>query len=345
MLRFMTLFACTNLVGCATTRETTVVHKPEAIKEFRDTVTRRDGLRDLWTKAAAGDRKFCEIKVGDCEVQVSDRRDDLIASHWTPVCRAKSNSDQEAACIGDELSKQGDPEPATKYYKADVWCLEQLNQCVAKHQVEVANKAQADLIAHRRRVLESSPQGMVWHARVAATSEKVKYIRTTLPPDADGECRQAAENSDCETTIQRFDSELGGELSKSDTDYDVKKAQKLYEQLTKTQASCYEPELKCLSKTVFKYGETNESRRWLQTNFDLLDKRQRLIEKAGDRAAGPCLESAVASHQSDIVQSYRAYVREPVLYFRTQLHRSFVALHKMEIDCLGRVNPDFDADG
>jgi hypothetical protein len=345
MLRIISLAACVNLIACATTQDTTVVRNPNAIKVFNEAAAQRDALRAEWTHASAEDHKYCEIKVGECEMQVNDRRDDLISAHGNPVCRAKSNSDQEAQCIADELAKLGNPEPANGYFTTDVWCLKRLNQCVAKHQNELAEKARVALIAHRRNALESSRQGIVWHARVAAAAEKVKYIRATLPPDADGECRQSTDNSKCGATIDRYESDLGTELAKSEAEYDAKKAQKLYEELTKTQASCYEPELKCLSKSVAKYGETNESRRFLQRNFDLLDKRQRLIEKAGDQAAEPCIESAVASHKADIVQSYRAYVREPVLYFRTQLHRSFIALHKSEIDCLDKVEPTADFDG
>jgi len=335
MLRYLCLLACTNIVACTTTQETKLARNPDAISQFNTTRTRRGELRAEWGKASTQDREYCETKLGECEVQVSDRRDELVSNYSTPFCKAKSNAEEEAVCVGDDLLHQGDPSPATRYYKADIWCLEKLNGCVAQHQEKRAADSKLAVTAQRRKAIESSPQGMLWHARVAATSEKVKYIRATLPPDADGECRQVAEDTDCEVSIKRFGTELDGELSRLEAEYDAKKSLKLYEQLTRTEASCYEPELKCLSKSVAKYGETNESRRWLQRNFDLLEKRQRLIEQAGEIAAEPCIESAVANHQADIVQSYRAYVREPVLYFRTQLHRSFVALHNSEIDCLG----------
>jgi hypothetical protein len=156
-----------------------------------------------------------------------------------------------------------------------------------------------------------------------------------LPHDADGECQQVADDPNCETSISKHTADLEAEFEKAETEFNHKKAAELYDQLTRIEASCYEPELKCLAKSVSKYGETNESRRWLQRNFDSIDKRQRLIEKAGSGAAAPCIDSAVASHSAEIVQSYRAYVREPVLFFRTQLHRSFLAMHKDQIDCLG----------
>jgi hypothetical protein len=335
MLRLMSVLVCACAVACTTTQETAHARNPEAILQFGPTLARRNQLRDEWSKVEAKDRGYCETQVGECEVQVSDTRADLALNYSNPVCKAKSNSDEEAICVAEGLLKLGDPTPALKYFKTDIWCLEKLQGCVVQHQKQVANDSRLAQIAQRRREVESSPQGMVWHARVAATSEKVKYIRATLPPDAEGECRQMGDNADCESTIEHLDAEFEGELSRPQAEYNIKKASKLYEQLTKTEASCYEPELKCLSKSVVKYGETNESRRWLERNFDLLERRQQLIEKAGEQAAEPCIESAVASHQADIVQSYRAYVREPVLYFRTRLHRSFLALHKSEIDCLG----------
>jgi hypothetical protein len=268
-------------------------------------------------------------------MQVTDQRDELLASNLVPQCRSQPDSDSEARCVTDELAKRGTPEPGTKLVKSDIWCLEKLMQCVAKHRESVVEEERLARIKLRRNEVEVSSQGIAWRSRVAAASEKVKYIRATLPPEADGECQQVSENTDCDTTIGRHNAEFEGELAKGDKEFDSKKASRFYEQLTKVQASCYEPELKCLAKSVGKYGETNESRRWLQRNFDLLDKRQRLIEKAGDSAATPCLESALASHQAEIVQSYRAYVREPVLFFRTQLHRSFFAMHKSQVDCLG----------
>ncbi len=335
MFRSLTLLACSILAACAATREVAPIRNPEAVRQFNETVAQRDKIRAQWEAAKPEDRQFCETKTGECRIEVTDQRDELISSHALPQCKAKPDSDEEAICIADELAKQGAPEPATKFYKADVWCLEKMTRCLAKHQEEVAEEARVVRLTQRRNSLEVSPQAVAWRSRVAAASEKIKYIRATLPPDADGECAQVTENPECEVSIKQRNSELEIELTKAEGAFDEKKAAKLYEQLTKIEASCYEPELKCLAKSVGKYGETNESRRWLQRNFDLLDKRQRLIEKAGDNASTPCLEKEVAAHQAEIIQSYRAYVREPVLFFRTQLHRSFFALHKSQIDCLG----------
>jgi hypothetical protein len=341
MLRSVTLLASFLLAACATARETKPVQDPQVVKQFNEVMAQRAAVLARWDGVKPDDRQFCETKAGDCRMQVTDQRDELISSNPIPQCRTQPDSDSEVRCIVDELAKRGTPEQGVKFVKADLWCLEKLVQCVAKHQESVAEDQRQARIVQRRNDVEVSAQGVAWRSRVAAASEKVKYIRATLPPDADGECQQVSENTDCDTTIQRHTAQFEGELAKTDGDYDPKKASHLYEQLTKVQASCYEPELKCLAKSVSKYGETNESRRWLQRNFDLLDKRQRLIEKCGDSAATPCLESAQASHQAEIVQSYRAYVREPVLFFRTQLHRSFFAMHKSQVDCLGgAANPD-----
>jgi hypothetical protein len=310
------------------------VQDPQATKQYSEAVAARDDLQSKWKAATSEDRQFCETRSGDCKLQVNDKRDEMLSSHRVPACREQPNSEHEATCVMDTLVKQGTPEPATQYLKADIWCLEKLNQCIANHQKEVVQNARLALIRQRRDHIESTPQGVAWRSRVAAASEKIKYIRATLPPDADGECQQASENTDCEGSINQATTDLDSELAKPEGEFDQKKATKVYESLTKVQASCYEPELKCLTKSLTKYGETAETRRWLQRNFDLLDKRQRLIEKKGDSASTPCLESGQASHQADIIQSYKAYVREPVLYFRTQLHRSFLAMHKSQVDCL-----------
>lgn len=334
MLRFSSVLACVFLASCAAS-VAAPVRDPAAAKEFSDALTKRDRVRADWEGAKAEDRHLCENRAGDCKMQVADHRDELIATHSVPTCRSQPDSDHEASCIIEELKKQNSPEVATKYVKADLWCLDQLTQCIAKHQEESVEAERAARIAQRRNDLELSPQAIAWRSRVAAATEKIKYIRATLPPDADGECQQVADDPNCETSIGKHTADLEAEFAKTEKEFDQKKAAGLYDQLTRIEASCYEPELKCLAKSVNKYGETNESRRWLQRNFDSIDKRQRLIEKAGNGAATPCIDSAVASHSAEIVQSYRAYVREPVLFFRTQLHRSFLAMHKDQIDCLG----------
>lgn len=334
MLRFSCVVTCVVLASCAA-GVAAPVRDPAATKQFSEALAQRDKARARWEGAKPEDRQLCETKAGDCKMQVDDHRDELIAAHSVPVCRNQPDSDHEASCIIEELKKQDSPEVATKYLKADLWCLEKMTQCIIKHQEEVAESDRETRIAQRKNDLELSPQAIAWRSRVAAATEKIKYIRATLPPDADGECQQVAEDPNCDTSISKHTAELDAEFIKPEKEYDHKKAAAIYEQLTRIEASCYEPELKCLAKSVSKYGETNESRRWLQRNFDIIDKRQRLIEKAGTGAATPCIDSAVASHSAEIVQSYRAYVREPVLFFRTQLHRSFFAMHKDQIDCLG----------
>ena len=334
MLRSLSLLAGTFVIACASTEATTPVHNPEAAKQYSAAVVARDELKAKLAGATSEDRQFCETKAGDCRTQVIDKRDELLSSHRVPQCREQPNSESEARCVIETLTKQGTPEPATEYVKADIWCLEQITKCVAQHQQEVVADSRLALIKKRRSAIESGTQGVTWRSRVSAASEKIKYIRATLPPDADGECQQVSQNTDCEGSIKQASSELDSELAKPEGEFDQKKAAKVYEHLTKVQASCYEPELKCLNKSLSKYGETAETRRWLQKNLDLLDKRQRLIEKAGDAESTPCIDSGVASHQADIIQSYKAYIREPVLFFRTQLHRSFLAMHKSQIDCL-----------
>jgi hypothetical protein len=41
-------------------------------------------------------------------------------------------------------------------------------------------------------------------------------------------------------------------------------------------------------------------------------------------------------HQAGIVSAYVAYVREPVLYFRTQLDKAFLELHQAQVSCLAQ---------
>ena len=190
MLRSLSLYACALVTACATTQTDAPVRNPESIKQYSETVAQRDKLRSLWKAVKPDDRQFCELKAGDCMLQVVDLRDELISSHEVPTCRAKGNSDLEAFCVADELVKLGTPEPATKYIGGDLWCLKKLTQCVTQHQEAVEKDNRVALIRHRRNELEASPQGVTWRSRVAATSEKIKYIRTTLPPDAEGECQQ-----------------------------------------------------------------------------------------------------------------------------------------------------------
>ena len=77
-----------------------------------------------------------------------------------------------------------------------------------------------------------------------------------------------------------------------------------------------------------------ESRKWVDRNLGLLSERQDLLARVSLASGNHCVTALQQQHQAGIVSAYVTYVREPVLYFRTQLDKAFLALHQAQVSCL-----------
>ena len=141
--------------------------------------------------------------------------------------------------------------------------------------------------------------------------------------------------SACESQTEEQLKRLDEELSKEDKDYDADRAKELYITARKTEAGCRDPEFECLLSKLGDYGATNKTRRSLDQNLQILKERQALINLMGQDEAKSCLDAGVSKYQAQIIQGYKQYAREPVMFFRWKLHETFFKLHKTQVKCLG----------
>jgi hypothetical protein len=306
-----------------------------SVAELKSTMAQCDELLARFKKATPEQQQACEVTAGDCQMLVNEKRNRFIQEQGRDDCR-QPDADTEARCNVDKLLTYGDVTLATEYFKANLWCLEQLAQCIATREEQAESDSTAALATSRRNDIERSDTAVAELARVSLAEEKIKYIRATLPPDAETECSEAKPQSSCLEAAHEKESTYTKEFDKTEQEYQRPRAAKLYEEMTAAEATCYKPELDCLLSRLSKYGETAETRLVLENNFKVLEQRQRLVVKLGPESAQACLDKSTNAHQADIIQSYLAYVREPVLFFRRQLHRAFLTLHQAQVDCLKR---------
>jgi hypothetical protein len=305
----------------------------QKLQELKSVLEQRDARFAEWSKAPPESREACELSAGDCKMQVSERREAFINAHGVAQCR-NPDLDIEARCVADELLKRGAVGSAAEYFAADVWCLNQLLACLEARGERAKRDAESANIVARRKAIEESVQGKAQRARVGVVPEKIKYVRATLPPDAEGECNQLKPDEASQAAAERTRAEFEEELHKPDGKYDAARAAKLLDEATAKEAAVQLPELECLLGRLPRFGETPETRKWLDRNFELLEQRQRLVDQLGPPAAEQCQEDATTAHQAEIIRTYTAYVREPVLFFRMQLHRTFFAFHETQLRCL-----------
>jgi hypothetical protein len=321
------------VAACVPQQAEPVRDNAQKLQELKTVLQQRDAHLADWSKAPEAAREACELLAGDCKMQVGEQRESFINAHSVPQCR-NPNLDVEARCVADELLKRGSVGSAIEYYAADVWCWNQLLACLEDRGQRAKRDAETANVAARRKAVEESAKGRAQRARAGVVPEKIKYLRATLPPDAESECSDLKPDETSQAAATRKREELDQELQKPDGKFEATRAAKLYEEITTKEAAVHLPELDCLLSRLPRFGETPETRKWLDRNFQILEQRQRLVDDLGTPAADHCREEATTSHQAEIIRTYTAYVREPVLFFRMQLHRTFHAFHESQIRCL-----------
>jgi hypothetical protein len=326
-------FCAVTISACSAAATSTRDGSQSSVAELRTTFTELDQRRVHYAKAPPEHQQACEVDVGDCRLTVNEKREKLIQNKGRVNCRMQ-DPDREARCIADEMLGREDLTLALEFYNADIWCHDQLLACIAKQETKAATDSVAARADQRRLSLEQSKEGIAERARGSFAAEKVKYIRATLPPDAEGDCEDVKTTDSCIESAREKESEYLKEFDKSESEYKFETAKRLLTNINQAEAACYKPEIDCLLARLPKYGETKDTTPSLEKNFALLEQRQRLYIKLGPAYAQHCLDEGTTVHQPEIIRSYLAYVREPVLFFRRQLHRAFLTMHQAQVDCL-----------
>jgi hypothetical protein len=335
-MRLPTIILTSSLMAlaCGTAKPTEPVRDPAAEKRFSEAMRHRDEIEKQYRAVPADMRTTCEARVGDCLLEVGDRRADFLDAHSTVTCRGEANADLEARCVARSLPAQGQADAASEYYTFEGRCFEDLLKCTAGLESSAEDKARLARIKERMQELQSSTEATRLSDTIDSTREKVTYLRGTLPPAGEGVCREFSDVSACETKAEAPYPQLEALLAKEDGEYDKPSAAQLYHKMLEDQAKCREPEFKCLMGKLVQFGETDETRRWLNQNLAVLEQRQELVNQVGPDIAQGCLNDGVAKYQSRIIQGYKQYAREPVMFFRGQLHQAFLALHRDQVACL-----------
>jgi hypothetical protein len=311
--------------------------------QLKTLITQRDQANARWTAAAAPHRTTCELKAGDCRMTVNEKRELFLRDQSSADCR-QPDLELEAQCTVKQLKGTLVPPLALDYLQADLWCFEKLLGCITELETQDKDASLDQRAALRRNEIETSAPGVAARARVSLAQAKIAYLRSTLPPAAETDCTDKQAPPSCLEPAQKKLAALDEEYRRSEKNYVRDRVMTRYEQATAEEAACFAEEFECLNAAVNKYGETTETRRWLEKNLVILKQRQELLEKIGSAIATPCIDQGIAKHQTQIVQSYVAFVREPVLFFRMQLHRTIFAMHQTQIACIKDLAADEPSD-
>jgi hypothetical protein len=319
------------LVGCATTSEVTVPQEdPSSHRRVQEQSTLHKELLERLADAPAAHVESCRSTAGDCLFQISDRRSQLVSRLRLNACEDSDDFQSKSRCFVSQLEKSA-PRELGDYLAAENWCFKQLTDCTTE-KAEAASRATLEaLAAARMQEVEAAPAAQAARSEALATRARIVYLRATLPPDV-AACAPDAEAKACGARVEDARQALDESLRRDD--YAPSTAASSYVALQGLEASCVRPELTCLSSLVRSYGVFPESRKWVDRNLELLGKRQELVARVSPENGERCLSEQQQQHQANIVSAYVVYVREPVLYFRTQLDKAFLTLHQAQVSCL-----------
>jgi hypothetical protein len=321
--------------GCAAGTPTGA-SDPAAEQKLDQEVARRAELEKQWGETASEIRKECDLKVGECSMDVKDKRYDLVRRRSFPGCGAQVDPAAKVKCEDEAMVGLGEGEAVLEYYTFANWCLKGLIDCAAELEEEAAADAKQAKIRQRERTVEATPIAVRWRENVRIAEEKVKYVRSTLPPKADTLCQEHAKHDDCLAQVAPLEKELETYLHSDDAAYKQTEAVKLYRKAREHEAGCYQPEFDCLDAKLEKYAATDRTRALLQRNFEVIEQRERLASLAPDQVVESCLLQGASQHQDAVIAAYKQYARQTVLFFRLQLQKAFLAVHEAQVQCLQR---------
>jgi hypothetical protein len=322
-----------SLFGCASSAPPPV-HDAKADDELAKNLKQRESLQAEFKASPPDYRHRCELQAGDCRLDVKDGRDKVLRKHPIAECRARADSDAEFACVADQLKKQGQSAEANEYYKLENWCLTKMVACTAKLSEDARGDAKRALAASRSNHIMSSKKALAARAQVGFAEEKVAYLRSMLPPQADGVCPQSEQFEKCRADARALSGAFERELQKDEGSYNEAEATAAYEASHAAEASCHEPAFKCLKAKLDTFGGSAETHAYMQQTLKSLDKRARLVAERGEEDAKLCINRGLSQYQNRIIGDYQKFSHEPVLFFQAQLHRDFRALYDNQSSCL-----------
>ena len=289
-------------------------------------------LLKLLASAPADQRESCRSTAGDCLLQVAESRGRLVSSLRMSSCEEAPDAEARSSCFSNQLEGGGHTRELTAYFSLENWCFKQLTSCTQTKAEEARIAALDTRFITRKQAMEAAPEARAARSAVLLGRARVEYLRASLPPDA-SICQRDAAFESCHARVEADRHALDERLHQDDQDATATSSS--YVAIEQAEASCGQPELDCLSSSLSSYGVYPESRKWVERNLALLAERQQLLSSVDDEGRDRCIAQAQGQQQAEIVSAYVAYVRQPVLYFRVQLDKSFLALHQAEVSCLG----------
>lgn len=277
-------------------------------------------------------REKCEFQVGDCVILVNEQRDDLMNAEELSACNVMPDRAGKTTCMAEQLMKRGKHTELSAFYASDTACMRTVLACtdlLDQNAAEVAVEVRA---GERRRALAALPRGAAAGNLAGIDQAKTEYLRSTLPPSRRAACEPGDEAIACTRAATAHKTSFETELLKED--YDPEVALGLFEQFARATSLCRTSEIVCLSKTLETQGLFQEAKLEVVRNFAALERRQELSARASQKSQARCLSGPSNEHQARIVSAYVAYAHEPVLYFRMQLDRAFLAMHEAQVTCL-----------
>ena len=299
-----------------------------------------DEVRSRLTKADLDTRKICELNVGECMLDLDDQRDALVQGRAFQGCESSGERDAQASCEERKLLEQGEGEALKRYYEYYMSCFGGVADCIAKVEDERDAAALAELVERRRKEFLSSDFALALELERRTAGAQRDYVRTTLPPAGDAACVDLPEVKRCEQRGAEAMTELEQYLQLAPKDYDEQQARERLEKAKRTEIECVTIEQSCVVDALGKYGATTRTRDLLEQNLELLAQRQKLQEAIDPGAGEQCLQQGQEEHAAYIIANYGQYARQPVEYFRVQMHRAFARVHEAQITCMRAQLPE-----
>jgi hypothetical protein len=307
----------------------------EAQRELDQAIVENDRLYAEVAQMAAEDYERCEMLAGDCRMEVSEQRDALLEGQVIFRCRGKDHR-ITMRCMRDELVERGKVEELAAYYSFDNFCVKKLLDCKVELDKDARVRAKQAEYERRKRELESSESGIAARATASATAEHAAYARLTCLPAVQAKCKDLPGVEECLDQVPAKVQLVEDELAK-DEDYSPERALELYRAAKSAEAACAAIEFSCYGKASGpEHGETEATKRVMQQNYTLITRREKLAAMAPADAVDHCVNVSVKGHRENIVGAYVTYIQQPVMFFRNQMLKAFVAMHEAQVSCLER---------
>ena len=322
------------LVPCCAPRVQTPVNDPEARAKLQ---RQADAIAKIEADLAAANadlREACEFRAGDCLMESREKRQDLLHGRTFLECDSHVERQAKDRCEEEKLLERGEYEEVSSYYGHEQWCLNGMHECVAQLADQAAAAKNKAMVTKRRGAFFGSEIAMQLDLDLVVAKEQLKYVRTTLPMDVSNACEDLPEVATCTKSSKGLFRDLDKHLAQSPDGYDEKQAEQLLRQAKEHEIECVHLEQECVEQELGKHGATPQTRRLLQQNLALLGEREQLRAEVDPATADACLRSGWAPEEAYLLTNFQQYAQQQVAYFRIQMHKSFLRVHRAQIACL-----------